>query len=200
MPPNLFGSSEMPVIAGLRYNDEFVSSADQPSLIAAIGSVGLTPFRFQGWEGKRLTASFGWHYDFDQGGLSRATPFPEWLLPWRARAADFAGLDPDALVQALVLRYDPGAAIGWHRDRPQFENVIGISLCAPAILRLRRRTGPGRGGFERRSAPLTPGSIYHMAGEARHAWEHSIAPIAETRWSITFRSLSERGRRLVSPA
>jgi glutathione reductase (NADPH) len=33
-------------------------------------------------------------------------------------------------------------------------------------------------------------------GEARHDWEHSIAGVTAPRWSITFRSLSEKGRLL----
>jgi alkylated DNA repair dioxygenase AlkB len=49
----------------------------------------------------------------------------------------------DDLVQALLIRYDPGASIGWHRDRPVFEHVVGISLGADARLRLRRRTWRG---------------------------------------------------------
>ena len=43
---------------------------------------------------------------------------------------------------------------------------------------------------DRFALPLAPRSIYHLAGEARHDWEHSIAPIEEARWSITFRSLA----------
>jgi alkylated DNA repair dioxygenase AlkB len=104
------------------------------------------------------------------------------------------------LVQALLIRYDPGAGIGWHRDRPVFEHVLGISLGAAATLRLRRRSA---GGFARAAASLAPRSIYHLTGEARHAWEHSIAPLQVTRWSITFRSLSQSGsllRRLSAAA
>ncbi len=98
---------------------------------------------------------------------------------------------PEDFVQALVIRYDPGARIGWHRDRPLFEHVVGISLGNPATLRLRRRTDTG---FRRASAHLAPRSIYHLAGEARHDWEHSIAAMEVPRWSITFRSLSDTGR------
>ena len=58
-------------------------------------------------------------------------------------------------------------------------------------MRFRRRR---RGGFDRTSVFLAAGSIYHLTGEARHQWEHSIAAMEVTRWSITFRSLSERGR------
>jgi DNA oxidative demethylase len=91
-------------------------------------------------------------------------------------------------VQALLIRYDPGAGIGWHHDRLVFEHVIGVSLGAPATMRFRRRRS---GGFDRASASLAPRSIYHMTGEARHEWEHSIAEMEVTRWSITFRSLSK---------
>ena len=95
------------------------------------------------------------------------------------------------LVQALLIRYDPGAGIGWHRDRPVFEHVLGISLGAPATMRFRRRKP---GGFDRATRLLAPRSIYHLTGQVRHEWEHSIAAMEVTRWSITFRSLSEKGR------
>ena len=127
---------------------------------AAINGVELSPFRFKGWLGKRLTASYGWRYDFDTGSFGPADPIPERLLPLREKAAGFARLAPDDLVQALVIRYDPGAGIGWHRDWPVFEHVIGVSLGAPATMRFRRRRP---GGFDRASALLVPRSIYHLA-------------------------------------
>lgn len=179
--------------AGLFYAEDFISPAEEHRLVAAIDGSDLAPFRFQGWLGKRLTASFGWHYDFDRATFGPTTPIPEALLPVRGRAAAFAGLAPDELVQALLIRYDPGAGIGWHRDRAVFGHVIGISLGDPVGLRLRRRRPEG--GFDRALQPLAPRSVYHLTGEARHDWEHSIAPSEARRWSITFRSLSARGRR-----
>jgi alkylated DNA repair dioxygenase AlkB len=187
--PDLFADSA-PVLPGLTVMPDIVSPEEERALTAAIDATGLTPFRFQGWLGKRLTTSFGWSYDFDKRRLSETEPIPGFLLPVRARAAAFAGLEPEALGHALLIRYDPGAGIGWHRDRPQFEHVVGISLGAPATMRFRRRR---EGGFDRATLPLAPRSIYHLTGEARHGWEHSIAPIDETRWSITFRSLADRG-------
>ncbi len=92
----------------------------------------------------------------------------------------------------LVARYDGGAAIGWHRDRPQFDRVVGVSLGSAAVLRFRRRTGSG---FERASLPVAPRSAYLLSAEAREQWEHSIAPGESLRFSITFRTLSDRGRR-----
>ena len=96
-------------------------------------------------------------------------------------------------MQALLIRYDPGAGIGWHKDRPVFEHVVGLSLGSEATMRFRQRTSKG---FERISVPLAPRSIYHLTGEVRHDWEHSIAPIDQVRWSVTFRSLSDKGRAL----
>lgn len=103
--------------------------------------------------------------------------------------ADFAGLASDTLIQALLIRYDPGAGIGWHRDRPIYGHVLGLSLGEPAAMRFRRRRADG---FDRLSVPLDPRGAYHMSGPARHEWEHSIAVMERPRWSITFRSLAER--------
>lgn len=181
-----------PPVAGLSYAEALVGAEEQADLIAAVGTLELSPFRFQGWTGKRETLSFGWRYDFEQASFARAAPIPDFLLPLRARAAAFAGFPAEIFEQALIIRYDPGAGIGWHRDRPVFEHVLGISLGAPVTLRLRRRTATG---FHRAALPLAPGSVYHLTGEVRHEWEHSIAPVAERRWSVTFRSLSQPGRR-----
>ena len=186
--PDLFGE---PRLAGLSQADAIVTPGEEQKLITSINAAELSPFRFHRWLGKRLTASYGWCYDFDDASFAPAEAIPDWLLPLRAKAARFARLRPDEFVQALLIRYDPGAGIGWHRDRPVFDRVVGISLGAPATMRFRRRR---RGGFDRASVLLAPRSIYHLTGEARHEWEHSIAAMEVTRWSITFRSLSEKGR------
>lgn len=183
---DLFGT---PVLPGLSTTDDLVTPEEERALIAAIDATDLSPFRFQGWTGKRLTASFGWSYDFDTGRLTEGRPMPDWLSPFRDRAARFALLPEGELVQALLIRYGPGAGIGWHKDRPSFGHVVGISLGAPAVMRFRRRRGDG---FERASLPLDPRAAYHLDGEARHGWEHSIAEMDRPRWSVTFRSLAGR--------
>jgi len=176
-----------PLVPGLACAEAIVTPAEEAALIARIDAEPLAPFRFQGWLGKRLTHSFGWSYDFEDGRFAQAAPLPAWLLPLRERAARFAKLNPDLLVQALLIRYDPGAGIGWHRDRPVFEHVVGVSLGSAAAMRLRRRI---EGGFRRVTLPLAPRSVYHLSGEVRHAWEHSIASLEVPRWSVTFRSLA----------
>ena len=180
---DLFGT---PVLPGLSSRDDLLTRAEEQALIERIDGTALSPFRFQGWTGKRLTSSYGWSYDFDASRLQHGDPLPDWLLPIRDRAAVFAGLRAADLVQALLIRYDPGAGIGWHKDRPAFEHVVGISLGAPATMRFRRRVGPG---FERASAALPPRGAYHIIGEARDGWEHSINEMEQARWSVTFRSL-----------
>lgn len=176
---------DTPILPGLRLGLDFVSLEEAALLAEQIDGVGLSPFRFQQWTGKRLTRSYGWNYDFEHGRLEPADPIPDWLQPLKNRTAAFAGLQAENLVQALVIRYDPGAGIGWHRDRPVYEDVIGISLGSPAVMRFRRREGSS---FRRTSAPLAPGSAYLLSGEARAQWEHSIAQMDEARWSVTFRS------------
>lgn len=182
---DLFGGG--PAIPGLAFGQTVIDPVEEAELIARIDRENLTPFRFQGWLGKRLTRSFGWSYDFDTGRFAPTEAIPDWLDPLRLRAAAFAGLERDALVQVLLIRYDPSAGIGWHRDRPVFEHIIGVSLGNDATMRFRRRTPQG---FERASVSLAPRSIYHLDGEVRRDWEHSIAPIDVPRWSITFRSLA----------
>lgn len=188
---------DTPPVPGLGTQPDLITPSEERALIAAIDAVDLAPFRFQQWTGKRLTHSFGWQYDFQSGELGRGASMPDWLLSIRDRAAAAAGLAPDALVQALLLRYGPGAGIGWHRDRPIYDQVVGISLGAPATMRFRRKEGER---WRRVNVPLEPRSLYHLSGEVRQNWEHSIAPIDQTRWSITFRSFSDQGRRIAALA
>lgn len=165
---------------------EIVSAAEERALADSIDSAPLKPFQFGQWEGKRLTAYYGYGYDFGRGRMTEAPPLPDWLASLAARAAELTGQPGDAFVQALVIRYDPGAGIGWHRDRPQFGTVAGLSLTNPVRLRLRRRRDTG---FERTAVLLPPRSLYRLEGPARWDWEHSITPVEQTRRSITLRTL-----------
>jgi DNA oxidative demethylase len=174
---------------GLEFRETFVSVAEESTLLEDISRLPFSPFEFHGWTGNRETVSFGWRYDFSQARVEAAPAIPDFLLPLRERAADFAGLAPADFEQALVIRYDVGAGIGWHRDRPVFDRVFGLSLLSPCVLRFRRRR---QTGFERFSLDAPPRSAYLLTGEIRHEWEHSIAPMEVKRFSITFRSRSER--------
>ena len=165
---------------------DVVSAVEERALEMAIDAAPLKPFQFGQWEGKRLTAYYGYGYDFGRGRMTEAPPLSDWLQSLAVRVAKLTGQPAGAFVQALVIRYDPGAGIGWHRDRPQFGTVAGLSLSNPVRLRLRRRT---EAGFERAAVLLPPRSLYCLEGPARSEWEHSIAPVEQTRRSITLRTL-----------
>ena len=184
---------DTPPIAGLRYHEDVLSDAEERELLQRLGGLELAPFRFHGWLGNRKTQSFGWRYDFDDASFTPAEPIPNWLDEVRDKAADFARVQPQDFVHVLLARYDPGAGIGWHRDRDVFDQVVGFSLNTPATLRFRQRTPSG---FKRTNLEVAPCSAYLLSGEARHDWEHSISPGQELRFSITFRTLSDKGRKI----
>jgi len=187
---------DLPLLPGLRFRDELIDRGEESALMANLRQAELSPFRFQGWTGKRMTRTFGWRYDFEDRSFQPVDPIPAWLAGLREKAAAFAGLDAGKFVHALVTRYDPGAPIGWHRDRPHFGTVVGVSLASEAVLRFRKREGSG---FRRFSLILPPRSAYILSGEARHEWEHSIAPAELLRYSITFRTLSGRALAAAGP-
>ncbi|WP_126172980.1 alpha-ketoglutarate-dependent dioxygenase AlkB [Altericroceibacterium xinjiangense] len=183
MQEDLFAA---PLVPGFRLVEDAVTPSEETGIAVQIDAAPLQPFQFGQWEGKRLTASYGSAYDFTRHAVVPAPPFPGWLEDLRSRLAALAGLDAGAIAQALLIRYDPGAGIGWHRDRPQYEDVLGLSLSAPATLRLRRRTETG---FQRHKVFLPQRSLYRLSGEVRREWEHSILPMEVTRRSLTLRTM-----------
>ena len=187
--PDLFADIPVaaPAVPGLALSGRLLDPDEQADAIRRIEELPLAPFRFGPWTGHRETLSFGWHYDFEHGSVARAEPLPGWLAAIRARVAAAFGDPAEDYEQAMLIRYRPGAVIGWHRDRPHFGVVAGLSLGTPASMRLRRRQD---GGFLRAGFALDPGEAYRLDGEARREWEHSIAALPETRWSITFRTLA----------
>jgi alkylated DNA repair dioxygenase AlkB len=188
---SLFTAQAMPVEppampAGFRTAPDFIGAAEEARLVAAFADLPFMEFEFQGFLGKRRVVSFGTRYDFNGGGLKTAEPMPPFLLPLRERAAAFAGLAPEGLAHALVTEYRPGTAIGWHCDRPSYDDVIGISLASPCTFRMRRKRGAG---WERAALRLDRRSVYLLRGPSREDWQHSIPAVEELRYSVTFRSV-----------
>jgi len=171
---------------GLRHADNVTSANEQQRLIERFQSLDFAPFDFRGFKGNRRTVAFGSRYDFTHQRVGSAEPLPDWLMPLRAAAGAFAGVAEANLVQALITEYAPGAGIGWHRDRPEYGQVVGLSFASECVLRFRR---PEAGGWRRASVLLRPGSAYLLDGEARESWQHSINPGTALRYSVTFRTL-----------
>jgi alkylated DNA repair dioxygenase AlkB len=176
------------LLEGFRYRSALIDKAEADALISHVRELPFREFDFHGFKGKRRVVSFGYHYDFSEQQLRKTKSIPEFLLPLRARAAVFANLAPESLSHALVTEYAPGAGIGWHRDRPVFGEVIGISLLSPCVLRFRRKVDQN---WERVKVGAAPRSAYHLSGPARLVWQHSISPMEALRYSITFRSMRE---------
>jgi len=173
---------------GLRYRPDFLSAAEEEALLDAIRELPLEEADYKGFKAKRRVVSYGGRYDFDSNVLEPADPIPEFFMPLRARVAAEAGLREDALVQALVAEYRPGVQLGWHRDVPSFEEIVGVSLLGFARMRFRPYPPHGR----RRTVfalELAPRSLYVLRGDARWRWQHAVSPTKALRYSITFRTL-----------
>jgi hypothetical protein len=175
-------------IEGFAYQPDLVSPDLECELVACLGALAFKEFEFHGFLGKRRVVSFGVRYDFGDGRMHEAPDIPPFLDPLRDLAGKFADIDPSALRHALVTEYQPGAAIGWHRDRPVFKDVIGISLLSPCRFRLRRKSGTA---WQRHAITVAPRSAYVLRGSVREQWQHSIPPQELLRYSVTFRTLSE---------
>jgi len=174
---------------GLRYRAQLLAPDEETTLVSMFEGLPFQAFEFQGFLGKRRVVSFGWRYDFNGGGLQMTQAIPAFLLPMRERAAAFAELPASSLAQVLLTEYRPGAAIGWHKDRAVFGDVVGISLLSAATLRMRCKSGRG---WRRALLKLQPRSAYHLRGPVRTQWEHSIPAVERLRYSITFRTLIGR--------
>ncbi|WJR79448.1 alpha-ketoglutarate-dependent dioxygenase AlkB [Bradyrhizobium sp. NP1] len=177
---------QTPVPQGLRTTPDFISRTAEKELIARIAELPLAPFQFGAFEGKRRVKSFGFRYDYTLQRMLEAEPIPDWLEEVARRVADFGGLPDDSVRQILCTEYEIGAGIGWHRDKPHFDKVFGLSLGAPCRFRFRRRDGAK---WQRFTLDAEPRSLYLMDGEARRVWEHSIPPVEARRYSITFRTM-----------
>jgi alkylated DNA repair dioxygenase AlkB len=164
---------------------ELISHAQEQRLLHHFRHLEFRPFEFHGFLGKRRIVSFGWRYDFSGGSLQKTDDIPRFLEPVRRQAAAFAKLRPGDLQHVLVTEYQPGAAIGWHKDRSVFGDVVGLSLVSACTFRLRRKANAG---WRRASLTLAPRSAYLLRGEARVEWEHSIPAVTDLRYSITFRN------------
>jgi len=185
---NFFPNADDDRLEGFHYQPAIIDRSAEEALLGRVRELPFQEFDFHGFKGKRRVVSFGWKYEFSGGGeLRRAQEIPQFLLELRSRAASFAKLEPDAFQHVLVTEYRPGAGIGWHRDKSVFDQVVGISLLAPCVLRFRRKVNAK---WERVNVLAEPRSAYHLTGPARAEWEHSILRVDALRYSITFRTMT----------
>jgi alkylated DNA repair dioxygenase AlkB len=177
-----------PPPTGWRYEEEFLDSAQEESLVETLKGLKLEHARYKEWTARRRMVSYGYGYDFGLKRIEPADPIPPFLLGPRDLAARWAELDPADFVQASAAEYLPPAQLGWHRDVPAFDLILGISLLGAA--RMRFRSYPPQAGQRADFvAELQPRSVYLLSGPARWNWQHAISPTKELRYVLTFRSL-----------
>jgi alkylated DNA repair dioxygenase AlkB len=174
---------------GFFYQPEFLAESEEIELLRRFAGLPFAPFEFQGYLAKRRIVQYGREYNFRTRRATGAAPLPGFLGNVRDRAARFADLAPEQLVEAVITEYPPGAPIGWHRDVPQFEAVIGISLGSACRMRFKPYRQPGKIV----SAMLAPRSIYSLRGAARWEFQHSIPAVPQLRYSVTFRTERVKG-------
>ncbi len=177
---------------GFRYQADFITADDERALATEIEGVAFDTFEMRGVVARRRVKFYGASY-----GGEPSPPIPAWLESVRARAAAWAGIAPDAFAMALINEYRPGAAIGWHRDAPQYGLIAGISLLSSCRMKLRPYVAPADLHGPVRRAPrkttheiaLDPRSGYLITDIARSDFEHSIPATTSLRYSVTFRTL-----------
>ena len=173
---------------GMIYEEEFLTGNEEAALIELASSLPLKEMNYRGYTARRRVVSYGGKYDFQARQLEAAAPLPPQLEPLRAKVAAWLGVAPETFTQALVAEYREGTPLGWHRDVPDFEDVIGVSLLGEAVMRFRPYPPrePKKAGVIK--LIVQPRSIYLLRGPARWAWQHGVAPTRTLRYSITFRT------------
>jgi alkylated DNA repair dioxygenase AlkB len=192
MQDDLFGAPPPALPPGMRYEEEFLSADEERHWIAFAQSLPLKEMDYKGYTARRRVLSFGGKYDYVNNRLNEGPPIPRELDALRENAAGWLGVAPEAFTQVLVAEYREGTPLGWHRDVPDFEDVVGVSLLAEAVMRFRPYppTSPKKADILK--VTVQPRSVYLLRGPARWEWQHSVAATRALRYSITFRTPSGR--------
>jgi alkylated DNA repair dioxygenase AlkB len=174
---------------GFYYYPDFITIQQEQELLAAIQKIDLHAMVFHGYTANRKVASFGYDYNFTTRQLTKGLVIPDsfdWLIDTIAAKLP---IKREQVAELLVTEYPPGSVINWHRDAPPFERIAGISLAADCIFKLRPHDKTKRTRKTTISIPVRQRSLYFIEGPARSDWEHSTAPVTNTRYSITLRTL-----------
>jgi alkylated DNA repair dioxygenase AlkB len=174
---------------GFAYQPGFITQQEEAALLRRIRDLPLQEAKFKQYTARRRTMMYGSAYDFDRNVREPAPSLPDFLMPLRDEVARWVGLPAEAFAHGLVSEYRPGTPLGWHRDVPDFEVIVGVSLGSVARMRLRPyRPGERNKREDVIAMELQPRSAYQIRDAARWEWQHSIAPTDALRYSITFRT------------
>src|SRR5205085_7248572 len=118
---------------GLAYDPNFLTRDEEDALLAHIAPLPLREAKFREYFAKRRVAHFhegteAPRYDDGDADSFSSGPLPPFLVGLRERVARRLDLPAADFIHVLVSEYRPGTPIGWHRDKPQYGIVVGISL------------------------------------------------------------------------
>jgi alkylated DNA repair dioxygenase AlkB len=173
---------------GFNYYPDFLSAQEETELCSEISKLELHNLNYHGYKANRKTASFGYDYNFENNKLTKGKDFPEAFDFIITKTAKYISVHADKFAEMLITEYPPGAVINWHRDVPQFDLIAGISLLADCTFRLRPYDKAKQTRASVISFPVHRRSLYTMQNDARWKWQHSITPVKQMRYSITFRT------------
>jgi alkylated DNA repair protein (DNA oxidative demethylase) len=168
---------------GFDYFRDFISKEEEEFLLSFAKTLPWGNYEMHGVPSLRKIYRFGVNYGLEAEKDPR--PIPKELAFIISRGAQALKVNPKEVVQLLFTFYPPGAPIGWHRDAPMYEKLLGISMAGSCTMKLKP--------YDPKSSPvkveLAPRSAYCMTGESRWNWEHHIPPVKEERFSLTMRTL-----------
>jgi alkylated DNA repair dioxygenase AlkB len=173
---------------GFNYYPHFLSEDEEDELCREILKFDLQNMNYHGYKANRKTASFGYDYSFENNKLSKGKDIPaafDWLIE---KTGKYISVERNKFAEMLITEYPPGAVINWHRDVPQFDLIAGISLLTDCRFRLRPYDKAKQTRSSVNSFTVQRRSLYTMQNDVRWNWQHSIAPVKQTRYSITFRT------------
>ncbi|MBX3621397.1 MAG: alpha-ketoglutarate-dependent dioxygenase AlkB [Rhizobacter sp.] len=196
--PGLFSDLPPALPAGSDYVPDFITPDEERQLLRFIDALPLQEARYKEYTARRRVVSYGGVFDYDALELRPAGELPlelHWLCE---RAAQWLGVAPGDFTHVLVAEYRPGTPLGWHRDVPEFECVVGVSLGTPARLRFRPYPPDRPRREDIVTLEVAPRSVYKLTGPSRWGWQHSVPPVETLRYSITLRTPRGVGPRALS--
>jgi alkylated DNA repair dioxygenase AlkB len=185
---SLFDTEETAFPPGMRFEPDWLGVDEEAALIDAVRTLALREAQYKQYTARRRVASFGGKFDYDNNRLLPAPPIPPAFEPLRERVSRWLGVAPALFSQMLVAEYAPGTPLGWHRDVPDFESIVGVSLLGHGEMRFRPWPPTAGRPADLRSLQLPPCSAYVLEGPARWQWQHSIVPTRALRYSISLRT------------
>ncbi|WP_212631994.1 alpha-ketoglutarate-dependent dioxygenase AlkB [Pseudomonas sp. KB-10] len=187
MQIDLFGHDEGQAIPGLSYEPGFLTEDEEQELLRIIRTLDLHPVQYKEFESRCKIISYGGLYDFSTNTVKPSVELDPRFYPIRKRVADWLNVEEQKIEHLLVTEYEPGTQLGWHRDVPYYEEVVGISLGSSAVIGFRPYPPSQLTNRHAVKLEVIPRSIYKMEGPARWDWQHSVPPVKDRRWSITLR-------------